>query len=184
MAYAAWIRLDWDHTAIPLREAKRFFTVRVFPEPEYPFGRKGLTLTAAWNRLGANATGPNCDGMVILDGDTAIDPGDFVAMNQAIGAEPTAVHVAPVKLWPASTKQPSWIWGHGKGNFTQEDTDEPDRYGLSFTYLPRKLIENCIKNGLETWAYPTMDVRIAQQSRKLKLPVRVVRDASPKHLNC
>ena len=50
------VRLDWDHTAIPLREARRYFTLRIAPEPEYPFGRKGLALAAAWRQLQNHAS--------------------------------------------------------------------------------------------------------------------------------
>jgi hypothetical protein len=76
------------------------------------------------------------------------------------------------------------VWGHGKGDFSRDDPDDPDVYGLSFTFLPRRLIGACVKAGLETWTYPNVDRFIHRESRRLKIRARVVRAASPKHLNC
>ena len=173
------VRLDWDRTAIPLREAKRYFTLRIAPEPEWPFGRKGLAIASAWRQLG----NPAAAGMVILDGDVAIDPCDTAAMLAAVEGEPRCVHVAPVKLWPASTKRAGWGWGDGEGDFSRADPDDPDVWGLSLTFLPRKLIEACVKAGLETWAYPNVDRFIHREARRMRIKAWVVRDASPLHMN-
>ena len=173
------VRLNWDRTAIPLREAKRYFNLAISPEPEYPFGRKGLALAAAWRQLGT----PGAAGMLILDGDVAIDPCDTAAMLAAVEGEPRCVHVAPVRLWPASTKRPAWVWGHGRGTFDRGDPDNPDVWGLSLTFLPRRLIEACVRAGLETWTYPNVDRFIHRECRRLKIPAWVVRDARPVHLN-
>ena len=179
MERALLVRIDWDRTAIPLREAKKYYTLHVGPEAEFPFGRKGLALAGAWKQLAT----PGCAGMLILDGDVAIDPHDTTAMLTAIQAEPEAVHAAPVKLWPASTKRDGCVWGHGRGDFSTEDPDDPDLFGFSFTYLPRKLIEASIKAGLPEWSYPNVDRMTRKTAQQMKLPVRVVRQATPKHLN-
>lgn len=174
------VRLDWDRTAIPLREAKRYYTLRVSPEPEYPFGRKGLGYASAWRQL----AGPVMAGMLVLDGDVAIDQHDTAAMLVAIDRRPEDIHVGPVKLWPASTKQDRWVHGHGKGSFSHHnDPDEVDHFGLSFTYLPRRLITACTDAGMDTWTYPHVDAEMRKVARKLRIPGHVVRDASPKHLN-
>jgi hypothetical protein len=179
MEHVVMVRLDWDRTAPPRICPRGFYACHVDPEPGHPFGRKGLQLAAAWDTL----AGPAVAGMVILDGDVAIDPQDLAAMLAAIELEPGAVHVAPVRLWPASTKQARWVWGHGRGGFSRDDPDDPDTYGFSFTYLPRRLVEACIRAGLHEWAYPHVDARARQVSQRMGLAVRVVRAASPKHLN-
>jgi hypothetical protein len=172
------IRVDWDRKAIPLRIV-RYHAVHVLPEPGYPFGRKGLALAGAWRQL----SGPKMDGMLILDGDVAIDPLDHAVMFTAIGDEPDAVQVAPVKLWPISTHRKSWVWGHGQGDYSQLGMDEPDVFTFSYTYLPRALIEACIEAGMEDWTYPGVDRHVSEVARESGIPVRVVWDASPKHLN-
>jgi hypothetical protein len=174
------MRLDWDRTAPPGICPPGFYTTHVTPSDEHPYGRKGLVIASAWRALQT----PPIAGLVILDGDVAIDPADRAAMLAAIEAEPKAVHVAPVKLWPVSTKATGWVWGHGRdGLFTRTDHDDPDAFGFGFTYLPRRLVLACIKAGMDDWEYPGVDRKAAATARRLHLPVRIVRDASPKHLN-
>jgi hypothetical protein len=182
MAEIICIRLNWNHTAMPLRMASRFFTLDVNPEPEYPFGRKGLALTGAWNQL----TSSDVAGMLILDGDVAIDPNDHEHMLRAIDKEPDdVVHTAPVLLWPTSTHHGTWVWGHGRnGRYSQEDTDEDlDTFTFCYTYLPRTLIESCIEHGLAAWTYPRVDRNVCRQARSAGMRVHVVREARAKHLN-
>lgn len=172
------VRLDWDHTALPL-PGLGFYALRITPEPGHPFGRKGLALAAAWEQL----AGPAAAGLVILDGDVAVDPQDIAAMLAAIHLDPGAVHVAPVRLWPASTKRDRWVWGHGRGDFSRDDPDDPDVFGFCFTYLPRRLVDACVKSGLAGWRYPHVDRLTSRRARALRIPVRVVRGATPKHVN-
>lgn len=176
------VRLDWNHTAIPLRIASKFFRLEVNPEPQYPFGRKGLSLAGAWKQL----AGPDIAGMLLLDGDVAIDPHDYDRMLKAIDTAPEVVHTAPVKLWPISTHLKNWVWGHGRnGRYSQDNPadDELDTFTFCYTYLPRKLIEACIDKGLSTWAYPGVDRNVCEVARSIGMPVRLVRDCRPKHLN-
>jgi hypothetical protein len=173
------IRVIWDRTAIPL-PLKGFYSVHVGPEPGYPFGRRGLTLAGAWQQLSCAAS----LGMLMLDGDVAVDPCDVAIMMQAIGSNPDVVHVAPVKIWPVSTKRGQWVWAHSRDDNSQDDTDEPIGFGFSFTYLPRALIESCIEAGLRSWAYPWTDTNVSKQARELGTRICVVRNGcSPKHLN-
>jgi hypothetical protein len=173
------IRVSWDRTAIPLR-IRGYHMMHVSPEPEHPFGRKGATLTGAWRQLST----PAAAGMLILDGDVAIDPLDHAAMLTAIHHDPAVVHVAPVRLWPVSTRADGWMWGHGNGRFSaDEDPDDPDVFTFCFTYLPKRLIEGCIKAGMPQWTYPNVDRRVQGQAQAMRIPARVVRGASPKHLN-
>jgi len=180
MPQVVLVRVSWDRTAVPLRAASRFYTLNIAPEPGYPFGRRGLGMAAAWRQL----AGPQAAGMVFLDGDVAIDPIDVAAMLNAIDREPGRPHVAPVRLWPSSTKQARWVWGHGNGGFFHDqDPDECDYFGLSFTYLPAQLITDCMRHGMDSWTYPHVDTQIRRRAAALKMTARVVRQASPKHLN-
>jgi hypothetical protein len=173
------VRLVWDRAAVEQRISRRFYTVYVDPLPGYPLGRKGLQLATAWRTLSKRDTA----GLVILDGDVAIDPRDVAAMLAAVELDPLAVHVAPVRLWPVSTKQDRWIWGHGQTRFSRDDPDDVDMFGFSFTYLPRRLVEACISEGMAEWAYPHVDEYTRRRARALGIRGRVVRAATPKHMN-
>lgn len=176
------VRLNWNHTAIPLRIASSFFTLEINPEPEYPFGRKGLALAGAWRQL----AGPDISGILLLDGDVAIDPLDHAHMLKAIDQEPdSTVHTAPVLLWPISTHLETWVWGHGSHGRYSQDGDDKDLnvFTFCFTYLPRKLIEACLGHGLANWGYPGVDHNICEEAKSMGIPVHVVWDARAKHLN-
>jgi hypothetical protein len=175
------VRLDWNHTAIPLRIGAKFFTVEICPQPEYPFGRKGLALARIWEQVGSG----RADGMLILDGDVAIDPLDYGHMLDAIETRPDSVHTAPVMLWPVSTHLDVWVWGHGRaGRYSQEYTDDDlDMFTFCFTYLPGKLLETCLQDGLDSWVYPHVDANVCARAQQIGTPVHLVRDARPKHLN-
>ena len=166
---------------MPLRMASKFFSLEVNPEAEYPFGRKGLALVGAWNQL----AGPGISGVLLLDGDVAIDPLDHRHMLKAIDQEPDVVHTAPVLLWPVSTHLQDWVWGHGSnGRYSQKDKNaDLDMFTFCYTYLPARLIRSCIEHGMAEWKYPTLDNKVCQEARSIGMEVRVVRDARPKHLN-
>jgi hypothetical protein len=172
------VRVDWDRTAIPLR-IPNFHVIRLAPEAAYPFGRKGAALAGAWRQLSGGQT----DGMLILDGDVAVDLLDVAAMRAAIHVEPSVVHTAPVRLWPASLHGPSWVWAHWDYDPGQENIASPRRFSFCFTYLPRALIGACIKGGLEEWTFPHVDRLVSKQAEEGKVPVRVVPDCFPKHLH-
>ena len=147
--------------------------------PGTRWGGRGLAMAGAWNQLGGG-----CEGMLCLDGDVAIDPIDHDAMFDAIDVEPTAVHIAPVKLWPVSTHLDGWVWGHGvNSRFSAKDPSRPDCFTFCYTYLPRRLIESCIKAGLEEWMYPGVDKHVSRVAREIGISIRVVRSCQPKHLN-
>jgi hypothetical protein len=174
------IRVDWDRTAIQLgRLPGRWHTLHLGPEPGYPFGRKGLALISAWTQIQM----ANEAGIVILDGDVAIDPVDYRAMMRAITAEPSAVHVAPARLWPKSTQWAGWTWAHHRGEPSQEDCADPTVFSFCFTYLPRRLLDACRQAGMAKWAFPVCDSKVTEVAVRMKIPVRVVAGASPKHLH-
>lgn len=175
------VRVDWNNTAIQLGTLPgRWHTLHLNPEPEWPFGRKGAALLGAWHQLQQSRQE---SGMVILDGDVAIDPLDQLAMMKAIIREPAAVHVAPVKLWPKSTQWGGWTWAHHRGQPTQEFIEDPTVFSFNFTYLPRGLLAACKQAGMTRWTFPMCDSQVCTQAQKEKTPVRVVKGCTPKHLH-
>jgi hypothetical protein len=172
------VRVDWDRTALQYK-LPLFHSLRIGPEPGFPFGRKGLALAGAWRQLSGRRT----DGLLILDGDVAADLIDLAAMRAAIHVEPDAVHTAPVRLWPASTHEASWVWAHWDREMTQEENWAPRRFSFCFTYLPRRLIDASVKAGLETWTFPHVDRLVSAAAEREKIPVRVVKGCAPRHLH-
>jgi hypothetical protein len=186
MVQYLFVRVLWDaHTVeFPLRlPMANIKEIHVTPEASHPFGRKGLVLASAWKQ--ATEGRPDIAGMLILDGDVLIDPHDWFMMRQAIQLEPGAVQIGPSKLWPVSLDGlPGWAWGHCKnGNFTQDDTDDPDFFAFNFTYIPRKVIELAIAKGLKTKVFPGVDTFVSKTAREAKIPMRVVKDCYPKHMH-
>jgi hypothetical protein len=179
-----FFRLIWDghHTWFPLRLAGvNMKELHVVPETAHPFGRKGLALAGAWLQLADDATA----GMLILDGDVAIDPWDYVTMYDAIQKEPDAVHIAPVKLWPVSRNgQESWAWAHCRnGQFSQVLERDPDFFSFNFTYVPRRVVELAIRAGLKNEQFPNVDRAVSRAARNAGVPMRVVELCQPKHLH-
>lgn len=170
MADIVCVRSVWNHTGLPAPRLPgvRLHELHYGPEPGYPFGRRGLALATAWQQLGAGA-----DGMLVLDADVAIDPCDMAAMLKAVRERPEDIHVAPVKLWPASTMRDGWVWGH-------DPPGAPTRWTFSFTYLPKALLEG---RNLRGWTFPAVDTRLAEQAVRMGIPVRVVADCHPKHMH-
>src|SRR5580704_19270705 len=89
------VRMIWNHNPVIPLPGLNIRETYVDPEPEYPYGRKGLVLTRVWEMFNEDA-----HGMLIVDGDVAIDPADMNAMSNSISKDTSAVHVAPAKLWP------------------------------------------------------------------------------------
>ena len=179
-----FLRLIWDghHIKFPLRIAGvNMKDLHVAPETSAPFGRKGLALASAWAQLAE----PDMTGLLILDGDVVIDPCDYIHMYAAIQQEPTAVHIAPVKLWPISKNDlGGWSWGHCKdNNFTQEMTLDPDFFAFNFTYVPRRVIDLAVKAGLKNWQFPHVDQGMSRVARQAGVRMRVVEACQPKHVH-
>lgn len=179
-----FLRVIWDahHIRFPLRIiGANIKELHVVPETAHPFGRKGLALAGAWKQVSE----PDMRGMLLLDGDVVIDPYDYFMMRVAIEADPDAVHIAPVKLWPASNNALNgWAWGHClNGNFSQELEMHPDFFAFNFTYIPRKVIETAAADGLRNWAFPEVDRNMSRSARKAKVRMSVVTGASPKHMH-
>jgi hypothetical protein len=173
------VQVIWNNRT-PATPFLGFRDLHVNPEPDFPFGRKGLVFASAWDQLGLPG---EAIGMLILDGDVAIDPHDNRMMHECIYLEPECVWVAPCKLWPVSHLGPNWVWGHGKERFTQEDVDDPDMFSFSFTYLPAALMNGMMENDLVDLCYPVVDMSTWELARKMGLTVKVARECAPKHLH-
>jgi hypothetical protein len=183
------IRLAWKDK-FEGRTPPCFTEHSVYPEAEYPNGRKGLLLTRLWQNLNK----PTSDGAIILDGDVIIDPHDYDSLITHACTDVNAVWTAPVKLWPSATSLTDWVWGHRKlvdmnrpqaeiVKEWQQDIDDPDMFTFCFTYLPAALINGAIRKGLDTRMYPKVDWFMWETAQELGIPVRVVRDCYPRHLN-
>lgn len=176
-----WVRVVWDRQALPFKPpGVRFFDIHVGPETAHPVGRKGLALAGAWRQLETK----QCTGMVVMDSDVAADPFDVAAMLETCGRHPDMVWTAPVKLWPASTQRTSWVWGHwDAAGPSQRPCAEPIFFSFGMTYLPRKVIDQAITMGLESWTFPNVDGKMSRAARAAGVPVRVVDGCQPKHLH-
>lgn len=173
------VRADWDRTALAIPLPGRFHHLHIDPEPGHPFGRKGRQLAAAWRQLAE----PHFAGMLILDGDVAIDRADYAAMTAAIVADPGSVITAPVRIWPVSSGRPAWTWAHWAIAASQDIEPAPLWFSFCFTYLPRKLITACARAGLASWAYPTCDQRVSQCAQSARIPAKIAANCWPKHLH-
>ena len=181
MTRVVFVRVLWDRQPSPLEvPGIRHFDLRVTPEPAWPYGRKGLALLGAWKQLRTR----QCTGMLIQDGDVAVDPLDVAVMLQTVGRYPGQVWTAPVRLWPRSTQRDTWVWGHwGAAGPSQQPTPEPTFFSFCFTYLPRRVLEHAERAGMENWTFPGVDRRMSLAARAAGIPVRVVDGCQPKHLH-
>lgn len=176
------VRVRWKGRGLDYHPP-RFHELDVHPESGAPFGRKGRQLLGAWLQL----SGPSTAGMLLLDGDVAIDLLDLAAMNHAIAEAPKSVHVAPVRNWSASTGRPDWEWGHwpfGAGPSSGDTPPAPGRFSFGFTYLPRLMFDKGRgQSGWDSWHYPWCDRNASELALRLGLDVRLVNGCHPKHLH-
>lgn len=171
----ASVRFSWQKPSV-LPDPGRFFEVVMTGSPEYPHGRRGMWMSRCWEY----AREHGADGMLCLDGDTAVDPVDVAVMGSAIDEDDKAVHTTPVRLYPPYG---DWFWAHGHDEYTQECVTEGiNLFGFAFTYLPGGLLDACTEAGLEEWIFPLVNKRVSSVARKLRLRVNLV-PMSPTHLN-
>jgi hypothetical protein len=180
MAQIICVRENWDNTAFKIPIPGNFYTMNIYPSAEYPFGERGKVLAGAWKQL----SNSNVDGMLTLDGDVVIEPGDMTNMLAAIHAHTEMVVVAPARIWPKSTKRKTWVWAHWSTVASQEmETENVHWFTFNFTYLPRKVIEQAINDGLGNWRYPSVDKQMSESAAKAGVPIFVAENVYPKHLN-
>jgi hypothetical protein len=162
------------------RHAK-FFPLYVNPEPGFPVGRKGFVLAAAWRCFGQR--GQDVDGLLILDGDVAIDPVHMTQMYAAINSDPGKVWTAACRIWPVSTHRAGWVWASWEDKASQELDRYPRWFSFNFTYLPRALMDHVTGHGLEKWMYPRVDSNMSAAAQKLGIKAEVVEDCFPVHMH-
>ena len=176
-----YVRVLWDRQPSPPPvPGIRHFDLAVGPEPGHPYGRKGLALLGAWQQLRTR----ECTGMLVQDGDVAVDPLDVSVMLETVRRYPADVWTAPVRLWPASTQRPSWVWGHwAAGGPTQEPVPDPAFFSFCFTYLPRRVIDHAERAGLARWAFPGVDGKMSRAAVAAGVRIRLVDGCQPKHMH-
>ena len=180
MAEIILVKVNWDKTAVKLEMDRHYYNLAVCPEPCHPFGQKGMWLQRAWQQLG----GYGHAGMLVLDGDVAIDRYDHEMMISAIHFQPDMVHVAPARIWPVSTRQERWTWAHWSSEPSQVlETEDVKWFSFNYTYLPRKVIERAIKDGLPEGRYPFVDTNVCLSAQRCDAAVNVVITCQPKHLH-
>jgi hypothetical protein len=181
MAEIICVRMNWNRTAPSINVPGEFYMLHVDPSAEYPFGEKGKTLAGAWKQLNPDNV---MEGMLILDGDVAIEPIDLSNMLGAIHHHDGMVVVAPARIWPVSTKRKQWSWAHWATKPSQiMETENIRWFSFNFTYLPKKLIEQALSDGLRSWTYPRVDMRFSESAFKSGIPVYVAENVHPKHLH-
>jgi hypothetical protein len=176
------LHVGWEGGFI--RKMPGYHRVDLHPTDEYPTGRKGLAISKMWELMAEEHT----SGVIILDGDVAIDPHDNAAMDDATKRYPDHVNIGASIIWPISTNFSTWVWAHrrnGAKKITdwQVFTDSPDTFSFCFTYLPRRLLEACMPIGMSSWTYPQVDYNVTKAAQRLEIPMRVVENCNPKHMN-
>jgi hypothetical protein len=181
LAQILCIRENWAHTAAAIKIPGEFHTMHFGPTANYPFGEKGRALAGTWKQLDPDNI---MAGMLILDGDVAIDPTDLANMLAAIHHHDDQVVVAPAIIWPISTKRGQWTWAHWSDQPSQVlETENIRFFSFNFTYVPRKAIEQAIRDGLASWRFPRVDKRLSDAARKAGTQVYVAENVRPKHLH-
>lgn len=175
------IQSMWNDYRIESLDVDHVLDIR--PEIGFPRGREALELSKLWKTL--RDTG--VPGVVLLGCDVAADPDDYEAISAAAFLKPDHVHTGMVKLWPASTGRPDWMWSHRGGTIgnpeaTQLDPIHIAYFSLGFLYVPRLLMDLCFP-AHDNWAWGQMDVGMSEIAWQNHIPIRAVYDARPKHLH-
>lgn len=176
-----FVRFNWDHQALPYDPSQvgvTFKDIHLQPTPAFPVGRKGLALVSYWEQM--QRMRPYL-GILIMDGDVALDPLDIHIMRIYIGESPDAVVTAPIRLW----YEGEWFWSH-RGAANLLNTEEPDEihfFSFGFTYIPAALIETAGDAGLHSESYPYVDEFVSKVAMKMGLKIILAEGCTPKHLH-
>lgn len=153
------------------------------PVNGWPRGRKGWWMASLWNAWRR----PGVPGVVWLDPDVAADPDDLGALRRHALAHPDEVGVALHKLWPASTRRDTWVWGHGVMDghmpvMSQDPWARPEWFAMGMIYLPGILLDKALPY-LPEWQFGHVDMSLARTARENGIGARVVYNCLPKHLH-
>jgi hypothetical protein len=176
-----FVRFNWDHTALPYDPSApdaTFKDIHLQPTPSFPVGRKGLALISYWEQM--QRMRPYL-GMLIMDGDVAVDPLDIHIMRIYISESPEAVITAPIRLW----YEGEWFWSHrGAANMLNDmDPDEIHFFSFGFTYLPKSLMEAASDAGIHAESYPYVDEFVSKLAVKMGLEIKLAEGCTPKHMH-
>lgn len=176
MAEVYAVRFSWQ-TPSALPSPGRFFEVVMTADAEHPHGQRGMWMSRCWDF----AQTQGAEGMLCLDGDTAVEPADVAAMGQDIENDPDAVHTTPVRLYPPGK---TWEWAHGRDYYSQRRvTQGINLFGFAFTYLPGSLLNACVDAGMEEWVFPLVNKNLCAVAQKQRCRVHLVDCVFPTHLH-
>lgn len=159
------------------------FVLPVYPLMDWPHGRKALAMHDLWSTLRVTAAA----GVLWMDNDVAADPDDLEAMSKAVEAEPHAMHTGWVKLWPASTGRPDWMWSHRAGELAkpiahQGAYEDVAYIATGFLWTPRRLLDLACPQ-LRQLRWEQVDVFLSEIALGYGIPIRTVAGCYPKHLH-
>lgn len=155
----------------------------VQPTDEYPRGQEAALLAILWSKLRMQ----DIPGLLLLGCDVAADPDDYEAMSSAVFLQPHDVHTGMVKLWPASTGRPDWMWSHRGGTVGnpvagQHDVIHIAYFSLGFVFVPRRLLDRAFP-AHANWKWGEMDVGLSEIAGRNHIRIHAVPDCTPKHLH-
>lgn len=159
------------------------YIMRVSPQPGYVQGRKALRYDQVWQI----ARREHRIGVLWIDPDIAADPDDLAVITDAITSWPADTHTAAVKLWPASTARPDWIWSHRGGDLgkpvpTQDVTVQATYVATGFLYTPARLLDQ-LPDDFPSLQFTAVDVCLSETGIRHGIPVRVAWECRPRHLH-
>lgn len=159
------------------------YVLHIRPAIGYDHGRKALHMAQLWARVRPLG----CQGVLWLDPDVAADPDDLGAMLTAVRARPGDMHTGLVKLWPASTGRPEWMWSHRPGKLgfpvaTQDEAAQVAYVATGFLWTPARLLDVALP-VMAGWQWIEVDVGLSELALRHGIPAHTVPGCRPKHLH-
>jgi len=174
-------QIEWQGDRV--KGIKPDYILPVEPLPEWEHGRKALLMADLWEQLQDDRP----PGVLWIDHDVASDPDDLAAMVEATSRWPDAMHTGMVKLWPASTQLPDWIWSHRGGILdypvASQDESVPIAYvATGFLWTPARLLD-LTRPVMRLWRWEQVDVGLSELAWLHDITINGVRACRPKHLH-
>lgn len=157
--------------------------IRAIPEPDWPTGRAAAGRAEVWRQLAQQGAA----GVLWLDNDVAADPDDLDALAQLVDLHPGDVVTATVKLWPASTGRPAWMYGH---RWAEAPSDleaqrwyvSPRFWTTSMVWTPARLLDLALPE-MPQRPWHGFDLWLNRLASSHDIPAWAARDCCPKHLH-
>ena len=159
------------------------YVLDVWPVDGYERGREAKELSDLWLQIRQS----DVKGLLLMGCDIAADPDDYEAMAKAVQWHPQRVMTGMVKLWPASTGRPEWMWSHrggvlGSPEATQHAITSPAYFSLGFLWVPRQLLDLAFPEH-DNWRWGEMDVGLSEIALRNRIVAQTVTGCTPKHLH-